>query len=298
MLKEKDCFQPRGQEFYPNSSQLRFLLEFSPYGQQIVDYFHKNNVPVERLFNWSEAKKGLLSDIGILRHLLAGNIIINPFNIQRLQSNGYDVGLGEYYYAYSNPYGKDDSINLPVWLDGVGLYDPLDPVVVGLTWGKVRKAVLVREKLREAGEVLRGISREKREKFRFLEGYEADDRIIFLEPGKMVLGHTEEFIGGRNVISTTISGKSSVGRSLVEVCSDANLGDVGFISRWALELRNKSSDLAIILLVGQPIATIQFTELEQPASSYHGVYQAGQTLDEIVTSWKPEALLPKMRKKA
>ena len=54
---------------------------------------------------------------------------------------------------------------------------------------------------------------------------------------------------------------------------------------------------AIALMVGQPVATIQFIEVESPVASYGGVYQSGQTLEEIKANWEPEMMLPKMRKK-
>lgn len=287
----------RGAEFYPSSQLLRARLEDSPHQEAISGYFSEHDVSIEELFRWPQERRSLLSDIGILRHFLAGNIIVEPFDINRLQSNGYDVSLGENYFVYSRP-AEREPFKFAFWGRDVHLHCPLDGVDVTLSWGKAQKAVSVKELMKSYSWSAHAVPGEMREGWeRFFNSFENDDQIIILEPNQMILGHTQEFIGGRNAISTTISGKSSLGRSMVEVCSDANLGDVGFTNRWTLELTNKSKEVAIALLVGQPVATIQFIEVEPPITSYGGVYQFGQTLEEIKANWDSQMMLPKMRKK-
>jgi len=282
----------RGAEFYPSPRDLKRALKESPYQKEIINYFSQHGVEITNLFHWPRERRGLLSDIGILRHFLAGNIVIDPFNIERLQTDGYDVSLGKYYFVYhgspTTP-TEGSSVIFPVWKTGCPIFNPLDKEDVSRSWGEVNCAQKVRE--------LSVLSQSHVGNVRFLEGYRPEDRVIFIEPGQMILGHTEEFIGGQNVVSTTISGKSSLGRSMVEVCSDANRGGTGFTSRWTLELTNKSGSAAIALMVGQPVATIQFTEVEPPIASYKGVYQPDGELEEIKRFWGPENMLPRMRRK-
>ena len=60
-----------------------------------------------------------------------------------------------------------------------------------------------------------------------LHGIKPDDLVIILYPHEMILGHTIEFVGGQNVVVPEISGKSTAGRNMIEMCSDANMGNVG-----------------------------------------------------------------------
>lgn len=295
-LKEVFFGHRRGAEFYPSSQALGRLFEEFSHKRAILGYFSEHSVPIKELFRWPEERpSGLLSDIGILRHFVAGNITIDPFNIERLQSNGYDVCLGGCYFTYSGP-AKKEPYRFLYWKRDIPLYNPLDEREVALSWGTAQRAKTVRDYANQFDEAKKGLPREMWTELRFFEGYNFDDQIVVLEPGQMILCHTVEFIGGRNIISTTISGKSTLGRNMAEVCNDANLGDIGFISRWTLELKNKSQEMAIVLLVGQPVATVQFTEVEQPIASYQGAYQSGKTIEQVKTSWRPENMLPKMRR--
>ncbi|MCX6724593.1 MAG: hypothetical protein NTV20_00625, partial [Candidatus Shapirobacteria bacterium] len=81
--------------------------------------------------------------------------------------------------------------------------DPFDRLNIEYIWQK-------REALN--GEIFR-----KKFNVKF-KGVKDEDRIIIINPHEMILAHTQEFIGGRNVVSTMISARSSVGRSLLEVC--------------------------------------------------------------------------------
>ncbi|MCX8513508.1 MAG: hypothetical protein ORN26_00305 [Candidatus Pacebacteria bacterium] len=42
-----------------------------------------------------------------------------------------------------------------------------------------------------------------------------------MRPGETILAHTNEFIGGRNHITTMMKARSSMGRSFIEVCKCA-----------------------------------------------------------------------------
>jgi hypothetical protein len=54
-----------------------------------------------------------------------------------------------------------------------------------------------------------------------LENIKPDDRIIWLKPGETILGHTNEFVGGRWTVTTMMKARSSLGRNFIEVCKCA-----------------------------------------------------------------------------
>jgi len=66
----------------------------------------------------------MLSDYEILEEIKKGNIVIEPFRREQLNSNSYDVRLGEY-YAVEFPYSQ--------------LLDPYDKELVEKHW-KIKKA--------------------------------------------------------------------------------------------------------------------------------------------------------------
>jgi deoxycytidine triphosphate deaminase len=283
-----------GEEFYPNPAQLARRLDESPYREDIINYIGGKN-QLKRLLRWPKQGRGELTDVGILRHFLAGNIRIEPFNIRRLQTNGYDVSLGEYYYKCIDVDNNGSGARYPVTKTRNGMasvFNPADEQNVSDFYQGPNMAISVSELVRRWYESNRGVGRsEWLDRTRFFEGLEGEDRIIIADPGEMILGHTEEFIGGRNVVDTNISGKSTVGRAGIEVCSDASKGDVGFTGRWTLEIRNKHVASATVLLVGDPYATITFMEVESPVVPYEGRYsiQSGD--------WKPEMMLPRWKRK-
>lgn len=279
-------------QFYPAPREITRKLSESPYRDAILSYLASKE-GVRRLLRWPKHRGGELTDIGILRHFLAGNIQIDPFDINRLQSNGYDISLGEYYYVCfdkSDEEKRDRYPRVQVGSSRPRLFNPVDEEDVKDSYRGPLTALNVSDLARdrvEGGQAVDGRN------MRFLEGLTINDRVIILPPNQMILGHTDEYIGGRNVIDTQISGKSTTGRMGVGVCSDANKGDVGFSGRWTLEITNKHPDTAVLLVVGQPIATITFLEVEEPIISYGGRY-TGQI---GAGSWTPERMLPKWRRK-
>lgn len=290
-------------EFYPSSEILQHNFEIHPAKEEILAYFEEVRVPLEILFRWPDARGGSLSDIGILRHLVSGNIVISPFDRRLLQSNGYDVRLGEYFYVHEDPNIfkslENREVVFPYYDRRIPFYNPVDPENVVSAWtGPLRadKAEALFKRFEAQIKVAPPKERDKWKTMRFLQNIDPDDKLIVLTPGALFLGHTLEYIGGKNVVATRISGKSTVGRNMVEVCSDANLGDIGFCSRWTLEITNKSQISAIVLIVGEPIATITFEEIERPLQQYRGRYQQGETPEEIESAWKPEMMLPKWRR--
>jgi dCTP deaminase len=112
----------------------------------------------------------------------------------------------------------------------------------------------------------------------------ADDTIV-VKPGTTILAHTEEIVGGRNGFTTSMRARSSIGRSGLSVCKCAGVGDVGYISRWTMEISNHST-CTIVLPVGLRICQIEFFYVGDTLHEYRGKY--GQ--DE----WTPYDMLPRL----
>lgn len=214
----------------------------------------------------------ILSSSDIEEHLNS-SVIINPFNPARLGTNTYDVSLGEFYFR-SQRAGMSSQ-----------LYNPYCEEDVRNLWGSVQSAETAQIEFH-------------RQHHPIPKGIHPEDRVILLGPGEMILAHTQEFIGGRNGIVGWMQGKSGWSRSFISVCTDAGLGDIGFVSRWTMELENRHDRFTIPLVVGLPIAKIAFLDSgnrhEMESVTYAGNYQKGKTLEEIKKSWTPENMLPRL----
>jgi len=215
-----------------------------------------------------------LSDRKILEEIKNGDIVIEPFNRENLATSSYDVTLGEWYFREQKP--KYHHILYNVWNK-----DHTDQV-----WGtkpfRAQKAKDIFDKL----------------KFDY-KGIDPEDKVIILEPGETILGHTNEFIGGRKHITTKMQARSSMGRNFIEVCKCAGWGDVGFINRWTMEITNNSTHYAIPLVVGRRVAQIVFFETGPILDNDYaklGKYQTSQDLNILKKNWKPDTMLPKLWK--
>lgn len=214
-----------------------------------------------------------LSDKKILEAMKEGSIVIEPFKRANLATSSYDVTLGEYFFR-EQPSKYNHS-----------LYNIWSRSHMEHVWGakKVEKAVLAKEAFK---------------KYNFTwEGISPSDKVIILKPGETILAHTNEFIGGREHITTMMKARSSMGRNFIEVCKCAGWGDVGYINRWTMEITNNSKNYIIPLVVGRRIAQIIFFETGPIlASGYEktGKYQTTGKVSELKRKWKPEQMLPKL----
>ena len=152
-------------------------------------------------------------------------------------------------------------------------------------WGadKVEKAVLAKEAF-------------KKYNFKF-DGIRPDDKVIVLRPGETILAHTQEFIGGKDHITTMMKARSSLGRNFIEVCKCAGWGDVGYINRWTMEITNNSKNYIIPLVVGRRIAQIIFFEtgpIEAKDYASGGKYASSADVKKLTKEWKPDSMLPKL----
>lgn len=215
-----------------------------------------------------------LSDRRILEEMKKGDIVIHPFNDDQLATSSYDVTLGEYFFREQPPKYNHSLYN--IWSK-----DHMEHV-----WGadKVERAVPAKEAF-------------KKYNFDWGDGIHPDDKVIVLRPGETILAHTNEFIGGKDHITTMMKARSSTGRNFIEVCKCAGWGDVGYINRWTMEITNNSKNYIIPLIVGRRIAQIVFFEtgpiLDRDYTK-NGKYASSTNLKELKKDWKPEMMLPRL----
>ncbi len=216
----------------------------------------------------------LLSRDKILEHLKLGNIVIEPFQEFNLKTTSYDVTLGEWYFREGHPGGAATIHNV---------YDEDSTRKVWTGPFQAEGAVDLEERL--------GLK---------LKNVGPEDKVVLLGPGETILGHTEQFVGGRNICVAKMYSRSSLGRNFIEVCKDAGWGDIGYFNRWTMEITNNSRYFSIPLVVGRRIAQMVFYEvapLESNRSDYaldKGKYQQTNELDEMIRTWEPKMMIPKM----
>jgi dCTP deaminase len=214
-----------------------------------------------------------LSDKKILEEMDRGNITIHPFTRAQLATSSYDVTLGEWYF-------REKQTNNPV-------YNIWDKEHTDQVWG------CEAEPAQRADETS-GLALP-------MKGIKPEDKVILIAPGETILAHTNEFIGGRNTITTMMKARSSMGRNFIEVCKCAGWGDVGFFNRWTMEITNISRRHTIPLVVGRRIAQIVFFETGQildRSYSDAGKYQTSSDLSELQAKWSPSLMLPRLHKDA
>ena len=213
-----------------------------------------------------------LSDKKILESMKEGSIIIEPFKKANLATSSYDVTLGEYFFPEQTPKHFEN------------LYNVYDKKHIERVWGTTAK------RAKPAKEIL------AKYKFEY-DSIRPEDQIILLAPGETILGHTQEFIGGRDHITTMMKARSSLGRSFIEVCKCAGWGDVGYINRWTMEITNNSTHYYIPLVVGRRIAQIIFFETGPILKSDYakgGKYQSSGSVAQLKKDWKPTDMLPRL----
>jgi dCTP deaminase len=214
-----------------------------------------------------------LSDRRILEEMKKGDIVIHPFSEDQLATSSYDVTLGEWFYREQPPKYNHSLYNIwsrehmeHVW----GASDP-------------QRAVVAKEAFK---------------KYNFeWDGIRPDDKVIIMRPGETILAHTNEFIGGKNHITTMMKARSSTGRNFIEVCKCAGWGDVGYTNRWTMEITNNSKNYIIPLVVGRRIAQIVFFEtgpIREKDYAAGGKYATSTNLAELKKGWKPEMMLPRL----
>ena len=165
----------------------------------------------------------MLTASKILKEIEAGNIGIDPFNIDQLNPNSYNVRLDNnlLIYPYSNQMYKPSTDNInKKWITTQCPLDPKNPKTLET------KSILIEE-----------------------SGY-------VLKPGVLYLGSTKEIISSDKYISA-IDGRSSIGRLGISIHSTAGFGDIGFSGTYTLEI---SVIQPVIIYPDMLIGQVYFTE--------------------------------------
>lgn len=217
----------------------------------------------------------LLSREAILWHLDNGSIVIDPFSEKNLKTTSYDVTLGEWFWRESKP---KEGI--------VAIHNPYDERSTSSVWDGPFVAESATHFANRENIALRNIKPE--------------DKVILLNPGETILAHTEQFIGGRDIVVAKMYARSSMGRNFIEIGKDAGWGDVGYFNRWTMEITNNSKNYTIPLVAGRRVAQIVFHEIaplktvNEQYSTENGKYQDTADLAELKLNWNPYMMLPKM----
>jgi len=216
----------------------------------------------------------LLSRPDIVKHRKKGTIVIDPFKDKNLKTTSYDVTLGEWYWSENHPAGRNTIHNI------------YDKKSTDFIWTGPHKAERATEIEKRLGMTLKNIPK--------------NAQVILLRPGETILGHTQEFIGGKDICDAKMYARSSLGRNFIEVCKDAGWGDIGYINRWTMEITNNAQHFTIPLVVGRRIAQMVFyevTPLGDKKSNYvkeKGKYQHATDLKQLKRDWNPHMMVPKM----
>ena len=194
----------------------------------------------------------MLGDAAIKEAIKDGRIVIDPFDEEQLGPNSYDLRIGEWIcrQKYEGPEYESLASYIP---PTVGLKNPVDGLAL---WGVPT-------------EVLGGIIR--------------------LHPGELILAHTHEFVGCYKDVVGEMASRSTLMRMGIAICVDAGLGDVGFASKWTMEVYNHTRSI-IEINVGDRVAQMKFHSVEGVSKSYQ---DKGGTYGKPLGEWDPNDMIPR-----
>ena len=193
----------------------------------------------------------ILSDSKILQALESGDIVIDPFDREKLNAHSYDVTLGKTLRMYQGQIHTEASI------------------IAG--WHSHQYCIIPHPNLYfvECDHLDSKADNPTVE-------FEIPDDGMVLIPGNLYLMHTVERVNSRRY-APMLNGKSSVGRLGTEIHCTAGYGDVGFNGKhWTLEVQVA---LPVKVYPGMPIGQIQFEVVDgeilrpydqNPKSKYNG----------------------------
>lgn len=114
---------------------------------------------------------------------------------------------------------------------------------------------------------------------------------IAIEPGTTILAHTLEVIGGRNGYLVSMHSRSTTVRTGLSVCRCGGQGDVGYISRWCMEVSNHTQ-ATISIPIGYRICQFSVEYVGEMIEHYHEKQYSGN----YGRDWTPFDLLPQSLK--
>ncbi|MDQ5943380.1 MAG: dCTP deaminase [Patescibacteria group bacterium] len=221
------------------------------------------------LENTARFFSGIAGDAEIVAAVNSGLFVIDPFEEMLLGSSSYDVRLGGNFWVAEQVGHKVD-------------FSPYDEDEVRSYYSGPYQAVTHAQWCED----------HQRHPF---SGIADDEQIIVLKPGECILAHTLEFIGAVCGATTMMKARSSLGRINISACDDAGWGDVGYVNRWTMEVRNKNQEVWVPLVVGMPIAQLVFLWVAGSTINYGqgGHYQSGVDLARIKAEWNADSMLPR-----
>jgi len=194
----------------------------------------------------------ILAKEEILKNVQSGVIKIEPFEESLVSVNSVDVRLGADLWQrnrkWRNLYKPDQSA-----------WQRIDPI----------SAKAMRKKIGDNS---------------WADFLDDDHPCFDLQPGEFYLGTTLEAIGTvndalRQPVVPEMKAKSTVGRQGLTVALCAGLGDIGYASRWALEIRVTDNG-PVPIAVGTVTAQVVFHYATLTKESYNGSdrYQDGDVV--------------------
>ena len=185
----------------------------------------------------------MLSGIKIIEEVEAGNITIDPFDINRVNPNSYNIRIAPELKVYRTSYTRDEIErfrNVPKVHDSLSYYE--DVIL-----DSHRENPTVDFIMSESG--------------------------FMLQPGILYLGSTVEKTHSKLYVPC-LSGRSSTGRLCMSVHVTAGFGDAGFSGTWTLEITVEHN---LIIYPYDEIGQIYFEPLEgDPSIQYNGRYNNQQ----------------------
>lgn len=207
----------------------------------------------------------VFSDREILAALETGQIVIDPFVPENVNSSSVDVRMGNSFWRMEGPDAQDtlnpqDEESVNAYFKGPFKGEP------NAIW----------------------CAKHNRVPFR---GIAPEHPIVVLRPHERVLAHTVEWIGIRAFGTTLMKARSTLGRLGIVVCKDAGWGDTGYIGVWTMEIQN-DNNVSVVLPMGMRVAQIVFFHMTETTIQYESKYQSTSNLPKLKALWTPRAMLP------
>jgi deoxycytidine triphosphate deaminase len=243
--------------------------------------YANRNRTIQAIAGWAHNTEGdnrlpmsVYSNKQIRQAISTGHIVCHPFEPQHINPTSLDVTLGYYYYRIDSS-------------DERTIYNPFDREDVERYFDGPYKAMPHGQWCAFNG-------------FKPIAGIPDNHPIIALKPGERILAHTHEFFGITSPGACEIRSKVAWRHNGIAVCCDAGWIPPGDINRLTLEIYNLNRHKMLLLPVGERIAQAVFYDTGAVEGNYvqgqdgslNGSHHPGTTLQTIIKSWSPSAMLP------
>jgi len=203
-----------------------------------------------------------------------------PFRRSQAGYQSYDICLGSFAY-----YPKDDG--------GKG-----EPFVMGRKPHDVSNGAHLWEPF--GARLVKDLTNEANRRACQKSGLTGQDQVMIIQPGKTILASSKEFVGSLvSDIVPVLLPRATYERTFLRVSPACGTG--GYFNRWVLRIKNEHPRSDAILVVGMPIAQIQFWRVEnvrggpkygsnKERDKYHP--QEGDAVNTL-RNWKMFEMLPR-----